>query len=363
MGNLRTPENQEKHERICVAFFTFMRLRKGTSNVSAVSPDMIIEWLLERAVHCGRASRAPLVQQLRAILDTSAAGGHQSSPDQWMAPASLSALRSAIATELDLSRGRAAWDPVMLTGNPARSVQVDHFIEAYRKFRVRAGHGPMPAEEVTLDSISRLVGALRQRTSGSMPPRPSDVRDAQTVAAVCCMYALGDRPVDVTRMRFELIQELDPSGFDFKVFTVGDKGALLSARSDVVKVRKLLQNEAVPEICPVRALLDLQLAYETFGVPNPRSGFVFKALTYGSKNEISQLPRDVLTKRFKAAAHAAGLPQLVPAGVRRGSAQDYAEIALPDQTISVSDIMRHGRWLGADTARLYLRSVAHNWRS
>ena len=75
------------------------------------------------------------------------------------------------------------------------------------------------------------------------------------------------------------------------------------------------------------------------------------------------LARSLLTKRFSEAAHAAGLQHLSPSGVRRGSAQDYADLAFPDQILSMDDIMRRGRWLGARTAQLYLTPVAHNYRS
>lgn len=362
MRSLRTPENQRKHERSCAAFYAFMRSRQGTTSIHAVSPELIVAWLLERATLCGRASRAPLVQQIRALMDAPAAGGQQSSANQWMAPASVASLLSAIATDLDLSRGQSPWDPARLSGNPARSVFVHNFMEAYRKSRGQAGHAPMPVEEVKLDSIIRLVDTVRLRSSGLRIPLARDVRDAQTAAAVCLMYALGDRPVDVVRMRFELIQPLDASDYDYKVFTVNDKGARLSARSDVVKSRQLLRDAARPEICPISALLELQLAYEAFGVPNPRSGFVFKALSHGNRAEVGQLERSLLTMRFKEAAQAAGLPHLAPSGVRRGSAQDYARLAFPDQTISMDDIMRRGRWLSARTAQLYLTPVAHNYR-
>ena len=342
-------------------FGDFLRERFGFGDFRQVHPRHVIEWLAGRAATQGRPSRSPLIRQIRALLDEPPVTSPTSDVSDWMASSSVVRDALAIQASLNLLCGEARWNPATYSGNPCKSAALDNFLEAYRKMRTRGGHDSVSALEIMCNDAERIVRFVRERIARAPTLDRHVLWDTQLVAAICLLFAVGDRRQDAIHALFNfIVPNPDPAipvGESFLLLNVADKSALLSARSRSIKAQELRRNAEYPELCVLQALINLIDAYRMAGVAGPDEGLIFKKLRYGDIRDVHEpMSADALSQRFAAAARDAGLPDLRVSGLRRGSVQE-----LEIQGADAAQIITHGRWLGRDMARLYLRPMRYQW--
>ena len=309
-------------------FGDFLRERFGFGDFRQVHPRHVIEWLAGRAATQGRPSRSPLIRQIRALLDEPPVTSPTTSDvSDWMASSSVVRDALAIQASLNLLCGEARWNPATYSGNPCKSAALDNFLEAYRKMRTRGGHDSVSALEIMCNDAERIVRFVRERIARAPTLDRHVLWDTQLVAAICLLFAVGDRRQDAIHALFNfIVPNPDPAipvGESFLLLNVADKSALLSARSRPIKAQELRRNAEYPELCVLQALINLIDAYRMAGVAGPDEGLIFKKLRYGDIRDVHEpMSADALSQRFAAAARDAGLPDLRVSGLRRGSVQE-----------------------------------------
>ena len=95
------------------------------------------------------------------------AGSLTANDEHIAAPGSLSAVKSHLATELELLGRCGEWDPISLKGNPMHSNQIRNMLKGYSNHATELGYQKKGAVPLSEAEMTQLLSSMAQRYDGS----------------------------------------------------------------------------------------------------------------------------------------------------------------------------------------------------